>query len=70
MRLRSIAMVVFIASVQDAFADQHWWALARGADFKIYDKCVTADRISAPHVLVSSLVPDRGGLQRGGAIKS
>ena len=47
--LLSIALVVFIASVQDAFADQHWWTLARGTDFKIYDKCVTADRISPPH---------------------
>jgi hypothetical protein len=46
--LRSIALVVFIASAQDAFADQHWWTLARGTDFKIYDKCVTADKISAP----------------------
>ena len=59
MRLRSIAMVVFIASVQDAFADQHWWALARGADFKIYDKCVTADRISAPQETYENAV--RGG---------
>jgi hypothetical protein len=46
--LLSIALVVFIASVQDAFADQHWWTLARGTDFKIYDKCVTADGISPP----------------------
>jgi hypothetical protein len=46
--LHSIALVVFVASVQDAFADQHWWTLGRGTDFKIYDKCVTADRISPP----------------------
>jgi hypothetical protein len=46
----SIALVVFIASGQDAFADQHWWTLVRGTDFKIYDKCVTADRISRPQV--------------------
>lgn len=44
----SIALVVFIASGQEAFADQHWWTLARGTDFKFYDKCVTADRISPP----------------------
>jgi hypothetical protein len=43
-----IALVVFIASVQDAFADQHWWTLARGTGYKIYDKCVTADSISPP----------------------
>jgi hypothetical protein len=46
--LRSISVVVFIASAQDAFADQHWWTLARGTDFKIFDKCLTADRISSP----------------------
>ena len=46
--LRLIFLVVFIASIQDAFADQHWWTLARGTGFKIYDKCVTADRISPP----------------------
>lgn len=44
----SIALVVFIATVQDASADQHWWTLARGTDYKIYDKCVTADGISPP----------------------
>ena len=48
MRLLSIALVVFIASAQDAFADQHWWTLVRGTDYKVYDKCATADRISPP----------------------
>ena len=47
--LLSIALVVFIASVHNVCADQHWWTLARGTDFKIYDKCVTADGISPPH---------------------
>jgi hypothetical protein len=46
--LFSIALVVFTASVQDAFADQHWWTLVRGTDFKIYDKCVTADSRAKP----------------------
>ena len=49
MRLFSIAPAVFLASVQQVYADQHWWTLARGTDFKVYDKCVTADGISPPH---------------------
>ena len=28
--------------------DQHWWTLARGMDFKTFDKCVAADGISPP----------------------
>ena len=44
--LLSIALVVFIASVQKVCADQRWWTLARGTDFNIYDKCVTTDGIS------------------------
>jgi hypothetical protein len=45
--LLSIALV--IASVQNVSAYQHWWTLARGTNFKIFDKCVTADGISSPH---------------------
>ena len=41
--LLSTALVVFITSVQNVCADEHWWGVARGTDFKIYDKCVNAD---------------------------
>jgi hypothetical protein len=65
--LFSIAPVVFIASIQDAFADQHWWTIARetyftipqGRQFRevvIYDKCVPADRLPPPQEAYESAV--------------
>jgi hypothetical protein len=52
----SIVLVVFIASVQDASADEHWWTLARGTDFKIYDKCITVAGISPPQETYANAV--------------
>jgi hypothetical protein len=54
--LLSIVPVFFIASVQGALADEHRWTLARGTDFKIYNKCVAADGLSPPQQTYESAV--------------
>ena len=54
MRELSAALIVFF-SVPMAFADpQHWWVLARGTDFKNYDKCVVGDDVASPTQVVAA----------------
>jgi hypothetical protein len=55
-QLPSIALAVFIGSASEAFADQHWWTLARGTDFKAFDECVPADGVTPPRETYESAV--------------
>ena len=44
----SVALAFACLAAPMAFADEHWWVLARGTDFKTYDKCVPGDRLASP----------------------